>query len=196
VSWETFLALLEEMGPDRGRLAYAGGLLEVTSPSGTHERLKGLIGRFIETLSLLLDFEISSFGSTTLLQELAQRGIEPDECYYIQSEASVRGKGDIDMKHDPPPDLAVEVELGRSSIDKLEIYRSLGVPEVWRYSKARLTVHLLGPDGSYSQSARSAAFPFLPMEGVEAFLLRWDTAGETQLVREFGTWAKSLPRQS
>ncbi|MEO8892528.1 MAG: Uma2 family endonuclease, partial [Coleofasciculaceae cyanobacterium] len=60
-------------------------------------------------------------------------GKEPDSCYYIQNEAQVRGKIELDFTVDPPPDLALEIDITSSSINQLEIYADLGIPEVWRY---------------------------------------------------------------
>ena len=191
VAWETFLDLVNNPGPCRGRLAYDQGVLEITSPSGTHERLKKLIGRFIETLASILDIEIASYGSTTLLHEAARRGLEPDECYYVENERLVRGKGDIDLAVDPPPDLIVEVDLSRSSLERFAIYQSLGVPEIWRFGGTELTVHLRGTEGEYSPSERSAAFPLLPLAGLREFLNRWRDSGENRLVREFADWVRS-----
>jgi Uma2 family endonuclease len=191
VAWNTFLDLAKSDGPCRGRLTYDQGVLEIMSPSGTHEKLKGLIGRLIETLASVLDIEIGNYGSTTLLREAARRGLEPDECYYVQNEFRVRGKGDLDLGVDPPPDLVVEVDLSRSSLDKFAIYQSLGVQEIWRFDGAQLKVHVRGTGGEYSLSERSAAFPLLPLEGLREFLGRWSTMGETRLVREFAEWVRS-----
>jgi Uma2 family endonuclease len=191
VAWKTFLDLARNEGPCRGRLTYDQGVMEIMSPSGTHERLKGLIGRLIETLASVLDTEIATYGSTTLLHETARRGLEPDECYYVQNEPRVRGKGDLDLTVDPPPDLVVEVDLSRRSLDKFAIYQSLGVQEIWRFDGAELKVHVRTEEGEYSPAERSAAFPLLPLDGLREFLGRWSTVGETRLVREFAEWVRS-----
>lgn len=191
VSWDVFLELVNNPGALRGRLAYDQGVLEIMSPSGAHEKIKGLIGRFIETMSLILGLDISSYGSTTLLRVGERRGLEPDECYYVQSEPAVRGKGDIDLAVDPPPDIVVEVDLSRSSLDKFRVYQSLGVPEIWRFDGLALTIHVLGPDGSYRPAERSAAFPLLPVEGFREFLGRWASTPENWLVRSFAAWVET-----
>jgi Uma2 family endonuclease len=192
VTWKTFLDLARNPGPCRGRLAYDQGVLEIMSPSGTHEKLKSLIGRLIETLATTLDVEIATYGSTTLILEAARRGLEPDECYYVQNEPRVRGKGDVDLAVQPPPDLVVEVDLTRSSLDKFAIYRSLEVPEIWRFDGTVLEVYLRGTQGDYFPSERSAAFPLLPLDGLREFLNRWNTTGETRLTREFAGWVRGF----
>ncbi len=119
IAWSTYEAILADI--DGGtRLTYDRGYLEMMSPSREHERLKRLLGRMIETITEEWEIPISSAGSTTLRSELRQRGVEPDECYYVASEPQVRGRDQMDLHCDPPPDLAIEVELSGDSIDKLD----------------------------------------------------------------------------
>jgi len=190
VTWETFLEYAKGPGTG-GRLTYDQGILEVMSPSGKHEKMRRLTGRFIETMASTLSIEIASYGSTTLLLESLRRGLEPDECYYVQNEPQVRGKGDLDLTVDPPPDLVVEVDITSSSLDKFEIYRSLGVPEIWRFEGDELRIHLRDAGGKYTPCERSAAFPLLPLDGLQDFLNRWNTKGETSLMREFADWVRT-----
>ncbi len=195
VSWSTFLTLVRETESGRGRFAYDQGVLEIMSPSGMHERLSALIHDLIRIFSLRMGIEIASYGSTTLLRKSKQRGLEPDECYYVQNEPRIRGKGDIDLKTDPPPDLVVEVDLSSDSLDKLEIYSALGVPEIWRLKDGELRMHRLRSNGKYAERARSSVFPDLPLSVVRDFISHWDTAGETTLLREFEAWAETVARK-
>ena len=128
--------------------------------------------------------------SDSFLHEAARRGLEPDECYYLQNEPCVRGKGDLDLGVDPPPDLVVEVDLSRSSLDKFAICQSLGIQEIWRFDGVELKVHVRSTQGEYCLAERSTAFPLLPLEGLREFLGRWNTAGENRLVREFAEWVR------
>ncbi len=122
ISWQTFETILAEMGEDRtSRLYYDQGILEI-------ERLIFVLG---EELNL----EIFSAGFTTLKRKDLLQGAEPDSSYYIQNKAWVRNKSEIDLNCDPPPDLVVENNLTSSSLDKLQIYASLGVPELWVMKK-------------------------------------------------------------
>jgi Uma2 family endonuclease len=92
------------------------------------------------------------------------------------------------------PDLWVEVDLFSPSVPREPIYARLGVPEIWRYSRDRLTVRLLTPDGVYSDSATSVAFPFLPMIEFASFVPKMIEQDETQVLLEFRDWVRSLPR--
>jgi Uma2 family endonuclease len=127
VSWETFEGLSADNGVRGGRMAYEEGSLEIMSPSREHEMLKSVLGRLVDAYAQEMGIDIAATGSTTLKLELKKRGLEPDESYYIQNEAAMRGRVDLDLERDPPPDLAIEVEITRSALDKLGIYAALGV---------------------------------------------------------------------
>src|SRR5438128_480376 len=113
VPWPTYELFLREFGSRPIRLTYDRGDLEMMSPSGPHERSKYLIGRLIDVWTEELNIAVCGLGSTTWRKQYLKRGLEPDTCYYIQNEARVRGKA-IDLDVDPPPDLAVEIEVSRS----------------------------------------------------------------------------------
>ena len=117
------------------------------------------------------------------------RALEPDECYWIANEISVRGRVDLDLDIDPPPDLALEIEISRSMLDRMSIYAALKVPEVWRWDSETLSVHLLTARGTYRASKRSKTFPFLPLDEFAAFLTRADLS-ETKLIRAFRSWVR------
>lgn len=192
VSWATFEALLAETDHRGSRFAYDRGYLEIMSPSRKHERLKKRIGRIIELVTEELGIPISSEGSLTLKKQLRLRGVEPDECYYVANEALVREKEEIDLALDPPPDLAIEVQIARSALDKLQIYSVIGVAEVWIYDSHDLRAYHLQSDGSYLEAAGSASFPFLPLRDLADFLQRFTSTDETAWVRRVRGWARTL----
>lgn len=192
VSWAFYEHLLAEIGDRPFRVTFDDGSLEVMSPLRTHEKWKKRIARLIEMLSLELDITMATLGSTTFRRKDRGKGLEPDDCYYIQHAAAVEGKDELDLTVDPPPDLAIEIDITHRSIPRKPIYAALGVPEVWRFDARRLTVLLLGPDGTYSAAAASLAFPFLPMAKFESFLLRLASEPQNAVLREFRDWVKAL----
>ncbi|NER35538.1 MAG: hypothetical protein F6J93_16360 [Oscillatoria sp. SIO1A7] len=107
--------------------------------------------------------------STTWRDRPKAVGKEADECFYIQSEAAMRGKLEIDLQVDPPPDLAIEIDLTSSSIDKMAVYRELKVPEVWRWRNGKLTIQILGDNG-YVESDTSLAFGSFPVKELARFM--------------------------
>ena len=115
----------------------------------------------IEALTMELHLPRHSLGSTTLKNQLKKRGVEPDKCYYFANATALRGKSNLDFSKLPPPDLAIEIDISHSSIDKLGLYAAIGVPELWFYDGETIRVHLFQENGSYLQNEKSAAFPFL-----------------------------------
>jgi Uma2 family endonuclease len=171
VAWEGYESQLA-LRRDRSapRIAYLDGALEIMSPSKDHERIKSYIGRLVEAYALERGIDFSPYGSWTLKQATKKAGAEPDECYIIGSDQS----GDT-------PHLAIEVAWTTGGIDKLEIYRRLGVGEVWVWKQGRLGVHLLRGE-RYEAATRSALFPDLDVEVLASFL---DRATVSQAVRAF-----------
>jgi Uma2 family endonuclease len=158
--------------------------------SAPHERFKCLLGYFIIILVEELGWNIASFGSMTMKRRRQLRGLEPDQCYWIQNEPLVRCRDTIDLRRDPPPDLSVEIDWTQSALDRLGIYAALRVPEVWQYDGQSLRVHVLGADGQYGASPQSRALPFLPMTEVARFLSLRTTLGEMDLLRAFRAWVQ------
>ena len=101
---------------------------------------------------------------------------------------------DLDLSTMPPPDLVVENDVTRKSIDRLKIYAALGVPEVWRYDTRALTCHLLQPNGVYSISPNSRAFPTLPMKEFADFVAGWSKSRENAFIQSFRQWIREHVR--
>lgn len=119
VSWLMYEQVLEEYGEERGsRINYSQGVLEIMVPLPEHEDDKTIIADLIKILLEEFDREFRSLGSTTFKSENMKQGIEADECFYIENEAAIRGKKHLDLKIDPPPDLALEIDItSRTRLD-------------------------------------------------------------------------------
>jgi Uma2 family endonuclease len=196
VSWQTYETLLREIGEQHIFLTYDRGDLEIMAPSNFHERYKKIVSRLIDVLTLELNIPIVSAGSTTFRREDLEKGLEPDECYYVRHEKQMRDRWDIDLTQDPPPDLVLEMDYTHHALDRERIYAALGVPEIWRCNGSRLEVLLLARTNSYQISTKSLAFPFLPMEQVERFMLLSTSTPETELMLSFRDWVKQNIRLS
>lgn len=159
-TWADYERLLELRG-DRSapRLTYLEGVLEIMSPSRDHERIKTLIGRLVEAFCLARDIPVMAYGAWTLKRKKKRRGAEPDECYVFGDEPATR------------PHLAIEVVWTSGGLDKLEVYRKLGVGEVWHWQGGRLTVHVLR-DEEYVEAPRSERLPGIDLELLARFLDR------------------------
>ena len=190
ISWETFETLLAETGEDRGsRFAYDCGTLEIMTPLFEHENPKIQFDRFILILAQELEIEIKSAGSTTLKRRIAKRGIEPDNCYYIQNELDIRGRETLDLETDPAPDLAIEIDITSSSVNKLGIYSALGIAELWRYNGRDLKFYQLR-EGQYVECEFSIAFPIVSVSDISRFIQQSKTMGEIALLKSFRSWVK------
>jgi Uma2 family endonuclease len=195
VDWDGYEALLRLVGDGHVRITYDGEDAELMSPSYDHEDFKKMIARLIETLTLELNIPCQAAGSTTRRKRLKAKGLEPDECYYISNSERVAGRR-IDLTVDPPPDLAVEIEISRSALDRMAIYAALGVPEVWRYDGRTLRVERLRPDGTYAEVPASVELPSFPPGEVVRWLEKGRGQGQTAWLREFREWVRAelLPR--
>ena len=161
ISWGEFEQILDELGDYRGsRLAYYKGVLEIMVPLAGHEDGKEIIGDLVKILLEELNIEFRSLGSTTFKRRDIASGVEPDACFYIQNEAEIRGKEKIDLNFDPPPDLAIEIDITSKSEIKKNSYGALGVSELWIYDGRSLIINLL-QNRQYIESNTSQIFPNL-----------------------------------
>ncbi|MCW6053976.1 Uma2 family endonuclease [Lyngbya sp. CCAP 1446/10] len=189
VKWQEFEAILEELGEHRGsRIAYSQETLEIRMPLPEHEFNKEIIGDMVRILIEELEIDFEPFGSTTFKEKSMLQGIEADKSFYIQNYALMIGKKRIDLTIDPPPDLAIEVDL--TSKIQLDAYEALGVPEIWRYENKRLQINVL-EDGKYVESEISPIFPNLPIiEAISQYCEQSQTAGTSQTLRLFRKWVR------
>ncbi len=188
VTWQEFETILEELGDHRGSLlAYENGMLEIMVPLPEHEDDKEIIGDLIKALLEELDIEFRSLGSATFKKRQTQ-GLEPDQCFYIQNEVAIRGKKRIDLSVDPPPDLAIEIDV--TSRTHPSIYEALGVPELWRFDQGKLQINVL-QGGSYGLVAESPNFPGLPLpEVLPHYLAESKIIGRNKVLKAFRRWVR------
>jgi Uma2 family endonuclease len=190
VSWELYEHLLKEIGERPIRLTYDSGDLEIMSPLPEHEFAKKVFARLVETLAEELDIPIQALGSTTFRRKLRQRGLEPDECYYIRHAAVIRGKRILTLPKDPPPDLVIEIDITARSIARMPIYAALRVPEIWHYEGKRLECLVLGEDGNYHASDRSLSFPMLRPRDLTRFVRVARGSDLTAMAKAFRQWIR------
>ena len=191
VSWHGYETLLREIGDRHLRITYDNGDLELMTLSFGHENAGEWIGRLIFFLALEWNLPVCSGGSTTLKQSVRRKGLEPDKCFWIEHEKDVRGKKEWDASTDPPPDLAVEVDITRSSLDRMGIYAALGVGEIWRYDGHDFEVLALSAAGKYVKKARSRVFRSLPVKELAEFVTRLGADDEVRQIRAFVEWART-----
>ncbi|OYE02638.1 Uma2 family endonuclease [Nostoc sp. 'Peltigera membranacea cyanobiont' 232] len=190
ISWQQLENILDEMGERRAaRISYSNGWLEIMVPLPEHEKDKEYIGELVRILLDKLQIDFEPFGSTTLKNERMRQAVEPDTSFYIQNQAAIIGKNRIDLTIDPPPDLAIEIDI--TSRTRFENYEILGVPELWRYTQQSLEISLL-KEGKYITSESSPNFPDIPIvELVNEYVQQCLTIGRSQAMRNFRDWVKN-----
>lgn len=192
VSWETYERLRRELDDagSRIQITYDRGRMVLMSPTPRHDKWKKLIAQLIEALAAEWGLHISAYGSTTWKRQDLSRGLEADECYYIQRAEAMRGKVEIDLGTDPPPDLALEIEVTHVSLNKPAVYAALGVPELWRYDGERLEVLHLQPNGSYVAARTSIAFPGFNASVLHRFVSMYPASLDDEIVQAFRDWVR------
>ncbi|HEX4796786.1 MAG TPA: Uma2 family endonuclease [Humisphaera sp.] len=187
--------MLREIGDGHVRLTFDQGRLEIMSPSGFHEDVKKSIARLLEAYADEAGIVLEGLGSTTYSREDLQKGLEPDECYYIANAPAIIGKRELDLAVDPPPDLAIEVDISPPGVARQPIYAALGVPEIWRYDGRRLvclhrhTEPATGP--RYVPADKSLSFPQLSLADFNRFIEIAISQGQSAAVRELRQWMRS-----
>jgi Uma2 family endonuclease len=188
IDWRTYTGFLHALSKNHLRITYDRGTLEIMTLTHEHESDARFLGRLALTLTEELQLAVKAGGSTTFRKKLKRRGLEPDDCFWIASEALVRGKRKIDLRVDPPPDLAIEVDITHSSLNRMSIYATLGVPEIWRYDGKSLTFNELQTDGRHAKVAHSRAFPLVTPADLMNFLAMRGQLDENAVIRQFRAW--------
>ena len=175
VGWQGYQTLLSLVGDQPVRITYDRGDVELMSPLLKHERNRSRLGRMVGVLTEELRIPTMSAGATTLKREDLDRGLEADESFYLANAHRIRGKKTLDMRIDPPPDLTIEAVYSHAAEAALEVYRRLGVPEVWIADQTRLAIQILDANNHYHDSPQSLAFPFVSAEEIHAWTCggRW-----------------------
>jgi Uma2 family endonuclease len=199
VSWDEYEDLLEQLeqaGESSGRrISFDTGVLTVITLSTAPENYARFLDGLMVIIRLRRRINILSFGSATMRKRKKSAGKEPDACYYVQTADALGNRMQLDFEVDPPPDIAVEIDIHHDSLSKFPIYSALGVPEIWRYDGHELTIHLLQED-DYVIAPQSSALPLLTGRILTEFLTRLRDDGEFQAILAFDEWLQSQPSSS
>ena len=190
VSWRTYkLLMVDYANRSAPRFTCDRGELEIVWLGSQHERANRTLATLVEIVVATRSVPVLAVGSMTYGRADLRRGVEADSIFYIRREPLIRGKWTIDPATDPPPDLAIEVEITPALIDKLPILAEMGVSEVWRCDGRRVTILMLTGAG-YRESAASAALPPLTDADLTRFLADGETMGSTTWFRAVEAWAE------
>ncbi|MBW4517405.1 MAG: Uma2 family endonuclease [Timaviella obliquedivisa GSE-PSE-MK23-08B] len=154
ITWDTLEKLDADLEGTGARLTYLDGYLEIMAPlSDAHEEPKNTLGQLLEIYMRLKGIRFYGRGSTTIgMKELGARK-EPDESYCLGDRRKI-------------PDLALEVTVTSGGIDTLEIYRRIGIAEVWFWEDGVISVYCLRSTG-YELVQQSELLPELDLRSLE-----------------------------
>jgi Uma2 family endonuclease len=191
ISWDEYEQLLDDLITHPGlRVSYDRGRVEIMSPTHEHERYKGLITGIGRMLSEELGLTVETAGGTTYKQKRLLKGAEPDESFYVQNASAIIGKQQIDLTRDPPPDIAVEIDITNESLGKFPIYAAFGVPEIWRYDGERAYIYYLA-DNNYVEVDASLSFPLITAQALTEFIEQSKSQGQTAALAAFRQWVRA-----
>lgn len=190
ISWEMYEQILTAYENQSGsRINYNQGVLEIRVPLPEHEVDKVIISDLIKILLEELDQDFWSLGSTTFRSQKMQRGLEADDCFYIENETAIRGKKRIDLDVDPPPDLALEIDI--TARTRFDTYQMLEVKELWRFDGTGLEINVLEA-GKYVQVEESPHFLGFPLQDViPEYLERSKAEGRNKIMKAFRRWVRT-----
>jgi len=193
VSWEEYDQLCHFRDQERKgvRLTFDSGDLEFMTVTFQHENFKSILAVLIEIACLVNRLPRKSAGNLTIRREDLEKGFEPDTSNYIRNVQRVTPVRQLDFSVDPPPDLAIEVELTNSIAGKLHLYAEIGIPEVWRTNGERVTIEQLQPNGNYQSASTSGSLPGITVEELNRFFQRGRMTDETTLSLEWQEYLRS-----
>jgi Uma2 family endonuclease len=191
ISWETYDRLLSESVNKPGtRFAYDNGSLEIMVVSWGHEVPNRTLAQLVAIVAEETGRDWENAGSTTLRRKDLAKGIEPDSSFYFAHAARVRGQDDLDMATDPPPELTIEVDITRSSLDRFPIFAGIGISEVWRYDGERVFIFRLA-QGKYVPVEASSVLPPLTAAGLTELLEHSRREKRPDWLRRVREWVRS-----
>jgi Uma2 family endonuclease len=196
VDWTTYTRFLRLFAERPGyRLTYDRGDLEIMAPLVNHDDQADFLGDVVHVVTEELGLPLHRGGSVTIRRRPVKRGIEADRCFWIANAHKMKGRKRLDLRRDPPPDLAIAVDVTRSCMDRMSIYAKLRVPEIWRLSEDALTFHILHANGRYEAADMSKAIPILtPAKVMEFVLMAREADDQNTVTRQLRRWVRKAKR--
>ena len=194
ISWETYEHLLSDHeNTSAPRFTYDRGELEIMSPRSDHEEANRAIALLVDLILAEWDIHSRNLGSTTFRRADAQRGFEPDSCFYIERASAIRGKERVDLRIDPAPDLVIEIDITHSSIDKLAVFAEFDVREVWLFDAGKIEFLVL-ESGNYVTAEESSVLPGITASDVSGLIQGVASQNRAAWIRRVQEWARTLPK--
>jgi Uma2 family endonuclease len=196
LSWEEYVAINDAIveRPDI-RMFYSDGRLTVVTESRKHGWYGERLGQLVAELARVLKVPIEDAASATFRRRAKRRGVEGDKTFYLRENAAkMKGSKDIDLNVQPPPDLAIEVEVSHSADDAVFAWGGLGVAGVWRFDPIAMecTFWSRRSDGIYDRIERSLAFLTLTPDHVTEQMRLAEQLGSGEWYSRLGLWVRRV----
>lgn len=190
VSWEDYVELTEAtLNETNLKMSFNRGVLKIIGQGFNHENISRFIEKLMTVIGLILNLDIVSAGSMTLVSNKVRKGADPDESYYIQNAHLASFKDELyDDETDTPPDIVVEIDKSHGSDEKFEIYAAFGIKESWLYSNGVLQIFALAETGEYLRSEKSLALPILTAANLTEFINRGQKEQQFKVLKDFQNW--------
>ena len=193
VDWKAYTAMFrvrsERPSP---KIIYLEGNLYLATTSLWHQRLTIRLSQFVSAVCMEFRIPFCSTGRVTLRRRKRRVGVEGDGTYYLANEARIRGNNKINLRVDPPPDLAIEVVNTHAASAAVAAYRRIGVPEVWVCSREGFSILILQANGRYRRSDTSAAFPVVTAADIFHRINRPQDTCDTEWIAELRQWVHDV----
>jgi Uma2 family endonuclease len=183
--WDDYVAIADRLQRHRRvRVTFHKGRMELRVPGKIREALNRMLAEMVAAVLVALGLPYCHGGATTFRRRDLDSGAEPDSSFWIARAEAVRGKEEIDLDRDPPPDLVIEVDVGATSEARMAIWAAMGVGEVWRAFRGGVRfLRLVG--GRYEPVETSPTFPFLPAAEVSARLATSPARLDSEILADF-----------
>jgi Uma2 family endonuclease len=200
-TWELYDNLTDALiDGARIRVAFDGKDIEIMVLGPIHERVKELIGLFLNLVLLELEIDYEGLGSTTWKRPEVNRGLEADLCFLfdvdkLEANAEAVARKSNNVADYPNPDLAIEIDISPSKIDRPGIYAALKVPEIWRFEDETVLIDQLRGDGTYA-AVESSHYLHIRRDEIVRWLIHEDCRNKGAWARRLREWiqAELLPR--
>ena len=195
VSWDDYEILLEELAErPHFRVSYDCGKLEIMSPSRDHEKYTRFFDDLVRAYADAFDLELEKLGQTTWKLKAVGKGVEADDCYFVGNPERSMGRTTGDLEADSPPDIAVEIDITRSSLRKFSIYAGLSIPELWTYDGENVKFYKLF-EGQYIPVPESRFLPKLTGTMLAESINDSKARGQRTALHAFRRRVQSLKRK-
>jgi Uma2 family endonuclease len=198
VSWDAYVKISEALDDQPGlRMIYCDGSLVFVGKSRRHEWLSDCLGHLVLAIAAQLGIPCEPAGEATYRREDKGAGLEGDRTFHLGANAlKMRGGRNYDFSNDPPPDLAIEVEVSHPADVAMIAWGRAGVPEVWRFEAGRFSCSfwLRRDDGSYEKARFSACIPKLSSDDIIELVQRAQETGTVPLLAQLPDWVDRIIR--